>query len=39
MKNIIKYVLLFAGVVIAAIYIFYLVTFLSPSTDLFAPMK
>lgn len=39
MKEVLKYCLLFIGLLIAGYYIFQLVMFLSPATDIFAPLK
>jgi|GEM_PF-3740690 len=39
MKDLLKYCAFFLGLAIAGIYIYYLVTMLSQSTDLFAPLK
>jgi hypothetical protein len=39
MKEVLKFGILVIGLAIAGYYIFHLVTFLSPATDIFAPMK
>ncbi len=39
MKEVLKYLVLFVGLAIAGVYIYFLVTTLSQSTDIFAPLK
>lgn len=39
MKDVLKFSILVVGLAIAGYYIFHLVTFLSPATDIFAPIK
>ena len=39
MKEFLKYCFLFIGLIVAGVYIYYLVMMLSQSTNLFAPLK